>query len=82
MTVPPSRAEILAALQDPTPSALGSRIAKAITAYARAFDDEALREIIRLPTPTDEVEAVALELFLDEMRAHAPNTAIKIKGDT
>jgi hypothetical protein len=81
MNLPPSRAEILAALHDATPSALGSRLMDAVTAYCRAFDKEAHCEIIRLPAPTDEVEAVALELFLDEMRAHTPSAAITIKGD-
>ncbi len=78
----PSRAEILAALQDPQPSPLASAVFDAITVYARAFDKEAHREIIRLPAPTGEVEAVALEIFLDEMRAHTPNAAITIKGDS
>jgi hypothetical protein len=71
-------------LQDPKPSTLASRLAKAITAYTRAFEDEAHRrnsfEPIRLPVPRDEVEASALELFLDEIRSHAPNVPIEIIG--
>jgi hypothetical protein len=86
MTVPPSRAEILAALQDPQRNDIASRVAEAITAYTRAFEDAANRrgslENIRLPAPTDEVEAVALEMFLGEMRARMPNVPIKIKGDS
>jgi hypothetical protein len=73
MTLPPSRAEILAALQDPQHNDLASRVAEAMTAYSRAFEDEANRrgslENIRLPAPTDEVEAVALEIFLGEIVA-------------
>jgi hypothetical protein len=86
MTVPPSRAEILAALQDPQHNDLASRVANALTAYGRAFEGQANRrgslETIRLPAPTDEVEAVALEMFLGEIRGKIPNTVIKIKGDS
>jgi hypothetical protein len=39
-------------------------------------------ENIRLPAPTDEIEAVALEIFLGEIRAQMPETTIKIKGDS
>jgi hypothetical protein len=86
MTLPPSRAEILAALQDPQHNDIASRVAEAMTAYGRAFEDEANRrgslETIRLPAPTGEVEAVALEIFLGEIRAQMPDTVIKIKGDS
>jgi hypothetical protein len=86
MNLPPSRAEILAALQDKNYNPLASRVAEAMTAYRLAFEDEARRrgslELIELPAPTDEVEAFALELFLVETRAQMPNTTIKIKGDS
>jgi hypothetical protein len=86
MTVPPTRAQILAALQDSAENPLAARVAGAVAAYGRAFEEEAHRrgglEFIRLPAPTDEVEAVALELFLDEIRAQMPSVRIKIKGDS
>ena len=85
MTLPPSRAEILAALQDPQHNVIASRVADAMAAYCRAFEDEANRrgslENIRLPAPTGEIEAVALEMFLGEIRAQMPDVSIKIKGD-
>jgi hypothetical protein len=86
MSLPPSRAEILAALQDPQHNDLASRVADAIAAYDRALEEEANRrfypENIRLPAPTGEIEAVALEFFLGEIRKQMPNVPIKIKGDT
>jgi hypothetical protein len=86
MTLPPSRAEILAALQDQQHNDIASRVAEAMAAYGRAFEDDANRrdslENIRLPAPTDEIEAVALEIFLGEIRAQMPDTVIKIKGDS
>jgi hypothetical protein len=85
MTARPSRAEILAALQDKNYNPLASRVAEAMTAYRLAFEYEARRrgslELIELLAPTDGVEAFALEIFLLEIRAQMPNTAIKIKGD-
>ena len=84
MTLPPSRAEILAALQDKNYNPLASRVAEAMTAYRLAFEDEAYRrgslELIELPVPTDEIEAFALEIFLLQIRKEMSNTAIKIKG--
>jgi hypothetical protein len=85
MTLPPSRAEILAALQDPQLNILASRVAVAMAAYGRALEEEARRrgslEFIELPAPIDEVEAVALEIVRYVMREKKPKTTIKIKGD-
>jgi hypothetical protein len=86
MTLPPSRAEILAALQDTDYNPLASRVAEAMTAYRLAFQEDARRrgslELIELPAPTDEVEAFALELFLVQSRKEMPRVVIKIKGDS
>jgi hypothetical protein len=85
MTVPPSRAEILAALQDKNYNPLASRVAEAMTAYRLAFEEEARRrgglEFIQLPAPTNEVEAFTLDMFRREIRAKMPSVVIKIKGD-
>jgi hypothetical protein len=76
----------LAALADPQQNDLASRVAAAMTAYSRAFEDAANRhgslENIRLPAPTDEIESVALEVFLGEIRAQMPDVPITIKGDS
>jgi hypothetical protein len=86
MTLPPSRAEILAALQDPNPHPLADRVADALDALARSFSDEAARggslEHIRLPAPTNEVEGVALELFMQQVREEMPHANITIRGDS
>jgi hypothetical protein len=76
----------LAALQDTNYNPLASRLAEALTAYGFAFREDARQrgslEFIQLPTPTDEVEAVALEIVLDQIRAEIPRVTIKIKGDS
>jgi hypothetical protein len=85
MIRPPSRAEILAALQDTNYNRLASRVDEATTAYRLAFEEEARRrgglDMIELPAPTGEIEAIALEIFLHEMRKQSPPVAITIKGD-
>jgi hypothetical protein len=86
MNKQPSRAEIIAALNDPNPNPLADSIADAIAKYSRAFADEATRrgglKHIRLPAPTTEVEAVAFELFVEQIKAEIPSASIKIKGDS
>ena len=86
MTIPPIRTQIIAALQDPKANAIADRVAEAVTAYGRALEEEANRrgslDNIRLPAPTNEIESVALELFMDEIRTSMPGVAIKIKGDS
>jgi len=87
MTLPPSRAEILAALQDPKPNALAERVAVALDKCASAFARDAEQrggfERITLPAPADEVESVALELFMQQLRAQLPPDAkITIRGDS
>jgi len=86
MTLPPTRAEILAALQDTRHNVLAARVAEAMTAYRLAFQADARRcdslELIELPAPTDEVEAFALEIFLVQIQKEMPSVVIKIKSDS
>jgi hypothetical protein len=64
----PSRSQILASVQRADFNPLACRVARAVADYELAFDAEARRcgsfEYIRLAPPTDEIEAVALDLFL------------------
>jgi hypothetical protein len=86
MTLPPSRAEILAALQDTDYNPLAFCVAEAMTAYRLAFQEDARSrgsfKTIWLPAPTGAVESVALEIFLHEIQTLMPKTAIRIKGDS
>jgi hypothetical protein len=83
MIFSPSRAEILDAVQHADFNPLACRVARALADYELAFSAEAQRcgsfDYIRLSPPTDEIEAVALDLFLDEAQARLPRTEIKIK---
>jgi hypothetical protein len=86
MMFSPSRAEILASVQRADFNPLACRVARALADYELAFDAEAHRcgsfEYIRLSPPTDEIEAIALDLFLDEAHARLPGTQITIKRIT
>jgi hypothetical protein len=79
----PLRSQILDAVQHADFNPLACRVARAVADYELAFEDEAHRcgsfDYIRLPAPTDEIEAVALDLFLYEVHAHLPRTEIRIK---
>jgi hypothetical protein len=84
MNRPPSRAQILAALQDTNYNPLASRVSEATTAYRRAFDDEARRrgglDMIELPAPTDEIDTVALEIFLQEIPRQTRQTRARVRS--
>jgi hypothetical protein len=83
MMFSPSRTEILDAVQHADFNPLACRVVRALADYELAFNAEAHRcgsiEYIRLSPPTDEFEAVALDLFLEEAHALSPRTEIKIK---
>jgi hypothetical protein len=70
----PTRAELLAALDDPNSgNPLATAIAAVITSYGNALADQANRagafpNPLVLPTPQTELEAFALELFTEEIR--------------
>jgi hypothetical protein len=78
------RSQILDSVQHADFNPLACRVARAVADYELAFEDEAHRcgsfDYIRLPAPTDEIEAVALDLFLYEVHAHLPRTEIRIKA--
>ena len=71
----PTRAELLAALDDPSSgNPLTTAIAAVITFYQNALADQAARagafpNPLVLPVPQTELEAFALELFTEEMRS-------------
>ena len=83
MLFSPSRAQIIASVQRADFNPLACRVARALADYELAFSVEARRcgsfDYIRLLPPTDEIEAVALDLFLDEAHAQLPRTEIRIK---
>ena len=70
----PTRAELLAALDDPNAdNPLAAAIAAAITSYGNALAGQVTRagafhNPLVLPMPQSELEAFALELFAEEIR--------------
>jgi len=70
----PTRAELLAALDDPNPdNPLAVAIGNVLASYAIELNQQADRagaspNPLVLPTPQTEIEAFALELFTEEMR--------------
>lgn len=83
--VPPSRAELIAALDDPNPdNPLATAIAAVIASYANELNQQASRagvmpNLVILPMPQTELEAFALELFTEEIRSLG--IRIKLKTD-
>ncbi len=72
----PTRAELLAALDDPNPeNPITTAIAAVITSYGNALAEQVSRaggwpNPLVLPTPQTEIEAFALELFTEEIRSN------------
>jgi hypothetical protein len=70
----PTRAELLAALDDPNPgNPLAVAIAETLAGYAKQLADQAKRagawpNPVVLPAPATELEVFALELFTEEIR--------------
>jgi hypothetical protein len=85
MTLHASRAQILDAVRHADFNPLACRVARAVADYELAFAGEARRcgsfDYIRLPAPTDEIESVALDIFLTQMRRQMAGVVFKIKGD-
>ena len=73
--VPPTRAELLAALEDHNiDNPLAVAISAVIASYANALNQQASRASaipnpVVLPMPQTELEAFALELFTEEIRS-------------
>jgi hypothetical protein len=80
----PSRSQILDALQHADFNPLACRVARAVADYELAFEYEAHRcgsfDYIRLRSPADEIESVALDFVLHEVHACLPRTEIRIRG--
>jgi hypothetical protein len=85
MTIP-TRAEILAAMNDPDPAnPLAAAIGAAIMAFGDALNAQveragAIPDPVVLPAPTTEIEAFALELFVQELSG--TGIRVKIQGDS
>ena len=83
MLFSPSRAQILDAVRHADFNPLARRVARALADYELAFSVEARRcgsfDYIRLLPPTDEIEVVALDLFIKEAHAQLPRTEISIR---
>lgn len=81
--VPPSRAELIAALDDPNPdNPLATAIAAVIASYANELNQQASRagaipKPVILPMPQTEIEAFALELFSEEIRGMGIHITLK-----
>jgi hypothetical protein len=82
MQLPPIPPHISAALADADPSnPIARSVADALRAYAVHFDEIVRRnggfdEPIELPVPRDELEAVALTLFMTELSTSLPSTVV------
>lgn len=82
MSHTPSRAELLAALEDSDPkNPLARAIADAISDYSTALEKQTSKTgrfsgTIVFRTPATEIEAFALELFTEEIRAAGINVRI------
>ena len=85
-STPPTRAELIAALDDPDPAnPLAQAVAACVSAYADELNNQAScrgawPNPLVLPAPATEVEAFALELFMQQMIAS--NIRVRIKGDS
>ena len=81
----PTRAELLAAVEDHDPgNSLGVEIAVAVASYANILGEQAeCKKVVHtvvLPMPHTETEAFALELFSTELAAMGIH--VIIKGNT
>jgi hypothetical protein len=85
MTIP-TRAEMLVAMNAPDPAnPLAAAIGAAIMAFGDALNTQveragAIPDPVVLPAPTTEIEAFALELFVQELSG--TGIRVKIKGDS
>jgi hypothetical protein len=83
MSAIPTRAEMFAAIRDAnTDNPLAAAIAAAISAYGDALNEQAHRagaipDPIVLPKPTTEIEAFALELFVNELSMSGARVVVR-----
>lgn len=86
MPAQPTRAELLAALNDPDPAnPLAVAIAQTLERYTQQLAKQAGRKgawhnPLVVPAPATEIEAFALELFMKEM--DASGIRVRLKGDS
>jgi hypothetical protein len=77
----PTRKEIIEALENPAPNPLAEAVAAAIARYSAEFAEGVTRNdgfarAIRLPAPACEIERVAFDLFVQELKESAPGVKI------
>ena len=85
MQAVPTRAELLAAVEDHDPgNPLGVAIAVAVASYANMLGEQAERHAIlhtvMLPMPSNEIEDFAIELFVSELAAMGMH--VSFQGDS
>jgi hypothetical protein len=81
LTMSPTREEIIKALEDPAPNPLAEAVAAAIARYSAEFAEGVSRhggfaKAIRLTAPAYEIERVAFDLFVQELKTNAPRVNI------
>ena len=77
----PTREEVIAALEDPSPNPLAEAVAAAISRYSDEFAENVNRNggwarPIRLTAPGNEIERAAFDLFVRELKTSAPAVTI------
>ena len=86
MPAQPTRAQLLAALNDPDPAnPLAVAVSETLERYTKQLAEQASRNgawpnPLMLPAPATEIEAFALELFMKEMTASG--ITVRLKGDS
>ncbi len=86
MPAQPTRAQLLAALNDPDPAnPLAIAVSQTLECYTRQLAEQADRKgawpnPLVIPAPATEIEAFALELFMKEMAASG--ITVRLKGDS
>lgn len=77
----PTREEIIAALEDPSPNPLAEAVAAAIARYSAEFAESVTRnggfaKPVRLAAPANDIERAAFDLFVQELKTSAPGATI------
>ncbi len=81
----PFRDEILEALASPQKHPLADAVASAIKRYSQQFSAAVERSggyggAIQLAQPANEIEAVAFDLFVEQVQEAMPGTRITVKA--
>jgi hypothetical protein len=79
-----TRAEIMQALENPTPNPLAEAVGDAVRRYGVEFavavrGNAGVAQIVRLTPPMNEIESVAFELLVQEVKATMPRATISTR---